>query len=149
MKVVRCLFVLLCATSLAVTGQQATAPEGTAAVIRALEHEWVVGQSRNDNSALNLIFDNALVYVEYGRLVTKGEYLSRIRESGPQLNQIVMDPMTVRTFGETTAVVVGTYREREGKGGPSGPRRWRFVDTWVYKKNGWVLVSAAAAPVSR
>jgi uncharacterized protein DUF4440 len=37
---------------------------GTAAAIRALEHEWVEGQSRNDNHALNLIFDNSLVYIE-------------------------------------------------------------------------------------
>ncbi|HET6175762.1 MAG TPA: nuclear transport factor 2 family protein [Candidatus Sulfotelmatobacter sp.] len=141
------LFVLLCATSVLLPGQQAS--EGSAgATIRALEHEWVEGQSRNDNVALDMIFDNALVYVEYGRLVSKGEYLSRIKKAGPQLNPIAMEAITVRAFGNT-AVVVGTYREKELKSRPREVRRWRFIDTWVYKKNGWVLVAAAAAPLSK
>lgn len=120
---------------------------GTAAALRELEHEWVEGQSHNDNRVLDLIFDNSLVYVEYGRLVTKSEYLLRIKGSGPQLSQIVMESMTVRTFG-TTAIVIGTYRERDLQGAKPQVRRWRFVDTWVYKERGWVLVAAAAAPVT-
>ena len=44
------------------------------------EHQWVDGRSWNDNRALDLIFDNAVVYVEYGQLVTKGDYLARIRQ---------------------------------------------------------------------
>jgi len=55
--------------------------------------------------------------------------------------------MSVRTFGNT-AIVVGTYRERAVKGEKVQLRRWRFIDTWVYKKNGWVLVAAAAAPLT-
>ena|ERR1700719_2009783 len=47
--------------------------------IRGLEHEWVEAQSRNDNRALNLILDRGVVYVEYGRLVTKADYLLRIK----------------------------------------------------------------------
>lgn len=54
-----------------------------------------------------------------------------------------MEAMTVHSFG-TTVIVVGSYRERQ-----RGVKRWRFVDTWVYKKNGWVLVSAAASPVAK
>ena len=114
-------------------------------MIRALEHDWVDGQSHNDNRALDLIFDNSLVYIEYGKLMSKGEYLSRIRQAGPALSQIVMEAMTVRVSGRT-AVTVGTYREREV--GKSGVKRGRFVDTWVNKKGGWVLVAAAAAPLS-
>jgi hypothetical protein len=113
----------------------------------ALEHEWAEGQSRNDNHALDLIFDNSLVYVEYGKLVTKSEYLLRIKDAGPQLSQVVLEPMTVRTFG-STAIVIGTYRERDVNAGRPRLRRWRFVDTWVYKERGWVLIAAAAAPLT-
>jgi Domain of unknown function (DUF4440) len=113
----------------------------------ALEHEWAEGQSRNDNHALDLIFDNFLVYVEYGKLVTKSEYLLRIKDAGPQLSQVVLEPMTVRTFG-STAIVIGTYRERDVNAVTPRPRRWRFVDTWVYNERGWVLVAAAAAPLT-
>jgi len=147
MRIARFFFILICAAPLSVFGQR-DGGGGTAAVIRALEREWVVGQSRNNNHALDLIFDNALVYVEYGRLVTKGEYLSRIKWATPQLDQIVMEPMTVRVFG-STAIAIGTYREKQAKAGQSGMRHWRFIDTWVYKESGWVLVAAAAAPLAK
>lgn len=145
MRTIGILLVLVCATTVSACGQAA---EGNAAAaIRALEHEWVEGQTRNDNGALDLIFDNALVYVEYGRLVTKGEYLSRIRQAGPQVSQIALEPMALRQEGKTV-IVTGTYREKMRAGGQSRPKRWRFIDTWVYKQNRWMLVSAAAAPVA-
>lgn len=140
-------FILVWAAAVPLCGQQGTEGDN-AMVIRALEHEWVEGQTRNDNRALDLIFDNALVYVEYGRLVTKGEYLSRIKQAGPGVSEVVLEGMTVREFGNTV-VTVGTYRERQRSSGQSGVKRWRFVDTWIFKKNGWVLVAAAAAPISK
>ena len=140
-------FILVCTTTVSLSGQQAE-DGGTAAAIRGLEHAWVEGQSRNDNGALDLIFDNSLIYIEYGQLVSKGDYLSRIKRAGPQVSQIIMEPMTVRTFGNT-AIVVGTYRERDVPGAKPALRRWRFIDTWVYKKSGWVLVAAAATPLAQ
>jgi len=145
MRIAGLCFLLVCTMALPLRGQEVE-ESGTAAAIRALEHAWVEGQSRNDNGALDLIFDNSLIYIEYGELVSKGDYLSRIKRAGPQLSQIIMEPMTVRTFGNT-AIVVGTYRERDAPGAKPALRRWRFIDTWVYKKSGWVLVAAAATPL--
>jgi hypothetical protein len=140
------LLIVLCTLSPSASAQEGN-EGGTEAAIRALEHEWVEGQSRNDNHALDMIFDNTLVYVEYGNLVTKGEYLARIKVASPQLSEIVMEPMTVRTFGNT-AIVVGTYREQDRLGGKRRVRRWRFIDTWVKETRGWVLVAAGAAPLA-
>jgi hypothetical protein len=139
------LFLMACA-GLALPAQEVS-DGGTVAAIRALEQEWTVGQSHNDNRVLDLIFDNALIYVEYGKLVTKGEYLARVKTASPELNQVVMEPMTIRVFGRT-AVVIGTYLEKQEQGGHRDMKRWRYVDTWVYKKNGWVLVAAGATRVS-
>jgi hypothetical protein len=113
-----------------------------------LEGERVKAQSHNDNHALDLVFDNALVYIEYGKVITKGDYLLRVRSAEPQLRQIVLEAMTVRTV-ENTAIVVGTYGETDVKGGKSLLRHWRFVDTWVNKKGSWMLVAAAAVPLSK
>ena len=104
MKIAACCCVLVCAASLSAWGQQLAAG-GTSAGIRALENAWTVGQSRNDSGALDLIFANALVYVEYGKLITKAEYLSRIERETLQPDQIVMGPMTVRTLASTAIVV--------------------------------------------
>jgi hypothetical protein len=58
-----------------------------------------------------------------------------------------MGAMTVRTFGDT-AVTVGTYYEKGASGNKAHLKRWRFVDTWVFKRGRWMLVAAAAAPFS-
>lgn len=145
MRMMGWLLVLVCATSPPVRAQ-GPADTGTATAIRALEHEWVEAQSHNDNAALDLIFDNALVYIEYGGLVSKGDYLLRVRSAKPQAQQIVMEPLTVRTFGDTV-IVIGSYRETSVKDGKPFLRRWRFVDTWVYEQGRWMLVAAAAAPI--
>jgi hypothetical protein len=147
MRTIGLWLVLVCATSLSNSAQEAGNSDAATAV-RALEGEWVRAQSHNDNHALDLIFDNALVYIEYGKLVTKGDYLLRVRSAKPQLAQIVSEPMTVRIV-EDTAIVVGTYRETNVKDGKPSFRRWRFVDTWVKEKGSWMLVAAAAVPLSK
>jgi hypothetical protein len=147
MRTIRLLLVLVCATSLSGSAQEAG--EGDAAkAVRALEGDRARAQSRNDNHTLNLIFDNALVCIENGKLVTKGDCLLRVRSAHANLQQIVPEAMTVRTV-ENTAIVVGTYRETDVKDGKSSSTRWRFVDTWVNKKGSWTLVAAAALPVSK
>lgn len=139
--------VLLCALTPCLAAQDA-ADAGTIAAIRALEQEWTLGQSRNNNRALDLIFDNSVVYVEYGKLVSKGEYLTRIKQNPPGFDQIAMGPMNVRLFG-STAIVVGTYMEKQLHSSTTHVKRWRFIDTWVYKRSGWVLVAAGASPITK
>jgi hypothetical protein len=136
-----------CATSVAISAQE-SANGNVATAIRTLEHAWYEAQAHNDNRALDLIFDNDLVYIEYGRLVTKGEYLSRVKSTKEPLPQIVMEATTVRTFGRT-AIVVGSYRETSMNNGRAGLKRWRFIDTWAYKGGRWMLVAAAAVPMSK
>lgn len=133
-------------TALHVAIALAQGPSNAETAIRALEKQWTYAQAHNDNRALDLIFDSDLVYVEYGRLVSKGEYLARIRRQVPSSDEVVMDPIAVHTF-ENTAIVIGGYREKKFQSNQHHIMRWRFIDTWVYKKNGWVLVAAAATPL--
>lgn len=95
-----------------------------------------------------MIFDNDLVYIEYGRLITKGDYLLRVKSPKAQLPRIVMETSTVHTFG-SSAIVVGSYRESGVNQGKAFVKRWRYLDTWVYKMGRWVLVEAAATPISK
>jgi hypothetical protein len=141
------LLVLVCAMSMSGEAQEAGGGDAATAV-RVLEGERVKAQSRNDNDALDLILDNALVYIEYGKVISKGDYLSRVKSAKPQPQQIVLEAMTVRTFGNTT-IVVGTYRETDVKAGKPLLKRWRFVDTWVHQKGRWMLVAAASAPLAK
>jgi outer membrane lipoprotein-sorting protein len=145
MKTIIWLLIIAFASVLSASAQESGGSRAESAV-DALERAWAVAQARNDNAALDLIFDNALVYIEYGKLMTKADYLQRIHKESPSLQQVVMEPMTIRIFGNT-AVVVGTYREKDIVDGKSVLQHWRYLDTWVYKARGWVLVAAAAAPM--
>ena len=136
-----CLFLLFWASVLSVRAQESDS--NIVATIRALEREWGDAQSRNDNGSLNLIFDNDLVYVEYGKLVSKRDYLARIKHEPPVGDAIAAEVLTIKTF-RNTALVVGTYRERLPGPGAREFKRWRFIDTWVYKNHTWVLAAAAA-----
>ena len=136
-----CLLMLLCVRVAPLPAQESDA--NTVIRIQALEHEWADAQSRNDNRSLDLIFDNELIYIEYGRLVSKADYLARIKRDAPVGDAIRMEVLTVKTFGNT-ALVIGTYGEKQMKTGRRDVKRWRFIDTWVYHDRGWVLVAAAA-----
>jgi hypothetical protein len=146
MKTTSLLLIVVSALSGSVSSQERSR-SSAASVIRDLEREWTVAESRNDNRALDVIFDNALVYIASGKLVTKGDYLERIHEGNSSVRKVVMEPMTVHMFGNT-AIVVGTYREKNIVNGKPLLRNWGFLDTWVCKKSGWVLVAAAAAPLT-
>jgi hypothetical protein len=119
-----------------------------ASAIQTLEHTWFEAQARNNNGTLNLIFDNDLVYIEYGRLIARGDYLLRVKSAQSQMAHIVMEASTVHTYG-SAAIVVGSYRETGMSHGKAWQKRWRYVDTWVYKKGRWKLVAAAASSISQ
>ena len=144
MRVICSIILLGCSPILLLHAQQTDV--GASGTIRSLEREWVDAQSRNNNRALDLILDNSVVYVEYGHLVSKADYLLRIKHQDPSTDEIVMEPITVRVFG-STAIVTGSYRETQRKAGTHTVTRWRFVDTWAYKKYGWVLIAAGSTPV--
>jgi Domain of unknown function (DUF4440) len=126
--------------------QQASAGN-EAATLRTLETQRFAAQSRHDNRELELILDSDLVWVESGKLLTKGEYLSQLKLSAAQ-PAAAMEAMTVKRFGDA-AIVIGSYREKHAPGAKASAERWRFEDTWVFKAQRWVLVAAAASPEAK
>lgn len=134
MRTIYFIIVLVWPMALLVSAQQPD--EATAAAIRAKEREWLEAQSHNNNQALNLILDNALVYVEYGRLVSKGDCLSRIRQQDAFTDEVVMDPPPSTNLRQ--------YRDCHGNLSRSSTNEWqtpcdslalcRYLDT----QEGWL-----------
>ena len=115
--------------------------------ILALEHAWNQAEALKDLKALDELFDNALVYVDFdGTLMTKAEFLSRVKFT--HLEQVVTESMSVQMYGNT-AIATGTYRSSEFKNGKQVVRRGRFVDTWALKGSTWVCIAAQATPILR
>src|ERR1700733_14324642 len=82
MRTIRLLLVLVCATSLSCFAQGA-GERALAKAARGGEGERVKAQACNNNHVRDLMFENALVYIESGKLVTKGDYLLRVKSPKP------------------------------------------------------------------
>lgn len=115
--------------------------------ILALEYAWDQAQERGDTKALSAIFHNSLTFVDYdGKILTKTEYLARVKADSSHLQQIVTESMNVQVLGNT-AIVAGTYRAKGVEDGKPYLRRRRFVDTWMLMNGRWVCVAAEATPI--
>jgi hypothetical protein len=111
----------------------------------ALEHAWNQAEAFNDLRALDSLFDNALVYVDYdGTMMNKAEFLSHAKSA--HLQQVVTQSMSVHVF-DNAAVVTGTYRATEIKHGKPVVHRGRFIDTWVYRDSKWACVAVQSTPL--
>lgn len=113
--------------------------------ILALEHAWNRAEELHDVVSLGALFDNAMVYVDSdGTLMTKGEFLSRVKSA--RVQKVVTLSMSVQLFGNT-AVATGIYEAHVLKNGKLDLERGRFVDTWVLRESTWVCIAAESTPI--
>jgi ketosteroid isomerase-like protein len=144
MKRIALAMILACA--IAATPQEVSV-SGARQSIAALEHAWDQALEHGDVKALSAIFDNGLIYVDYdGKLLTKPEYLLRVKENDTHLQQVVTEEMDVQIFG-STAIVVGTYKVKGLEKGKAYLQRGRFTDTWVFTGKNWICVAASTTPI--
>ena len=135
---------LLCC-AIAPLSAQSTDDSATRSKILALEHAWNQAEAFKDLHALDALFDDRLTYVDFdGSLLTKADFLQQVKNA--HVEQIVTESMSAHVFGGS-AIVTGTYRASDFKGGKTVVRRGRFVDTWIFKENKWVCVAAQATPI--
>jgi ketosteroid isomerase-like protein len=145
MKAIWFFIILICSLQGFASAQDAVA--SARSNILALEHAWDQAQERGDSKALATIFDNGLIFVDYdGKLLTKVEYMARVKSNATHMQQIVAEQMNVQMFGDT-AIVVGTYRVKGVENAMPFLRRGRFTDTWVLMGGHWICVAAATTPI--
>lgn len=138
--------IVACAASMSVAAQNDHHGDAQSNIL-ALEHAWDQAQERGDIKALSALFDESLVFVDYdGKILTKTQYLDRVKLDSSHVRQIVTESMNVQMFGNT-AIVVGTYRATGVENGRPYLRRRRFVDIWMLQGALWICVAAEATPV--
>jgi ketosteroid isomerase-like protein len=117
--------------------------------VQALESAWNMAEEKGDARAMNMIFDDSLIYVdEDGSLLTKTQFLDRVKARGPQVQSLVTKTIGVHVYGDT-AVIAGTYRVKGVERGKVYQRSGRFMDTWVLRKGAWACVIAQSTPILR
>jgi ketosteroid isomerase-like protein len=140
--------ILALTASLSVAAQNTNHLDAQSKIL-ALELAWDQAQEHGDIRALSAIFDNSLVFVDYdGKILTKAQYLDRVKLDSSHLQQIVTESMNVQMFGNT-AIVVGTYRAKGVENAKPYLRRRRFIDVWMLRGEHWICVAAQATPVAQ
>jgi hypothetical protein len=117
--------------------------------VLALESIWNMAEEKGDVRALDMIFDESMMYIdEDGSLLNKAQFLAHVKASGPAVQSITTQTIGVHAYGEAV-VVAGTYRVKGLAGGKAHMREGRFMDTWVLRRGTWVCVVAQSTPVLR
>jgi ketosteroid isomerase-like protein len=144
-KVSALLIALSCASLLAA---QTSANDAAArSTILALEYAWSRAETNGDIKALSGLFANSMVLTDYdGALLTKAEYLARVKSDAKSAGPVVTESMEVRVFKDS-AIVIGIYHTTGIDKGKPYLRRRRFIDTWLLIDGLWQCVAAAAVPI--
>src|SRR6266436_454104 len=123
-------------------------PEDAAkAKVIALEKAWNQAYKLGDTKALGTLLDDSLVLIEDdGSLKTKSEFLTSVKSTTANEEQVAPESMTVHVHGQT-AVAVGVFSAKGSRNGKPYVRRERFVDTWILKNGNWVCVATNATPI--
>ncbi len=138
--------VLLCAAAVWAAGQN-DSDAATKSKITALEQAWNQAYKMGDAKALESILDDAVVLVnDDGSVQSKADFLSSVKATNSQDQQVSPESMTVHVFG-STAIASGVMRVKGTEKGKTYVRRERFIDTWVNKGGHWVCVGTDATPV--
>lgn len=142
----RTLFViLLCAANLFA---QTDSTSATQSKIVALEKAWNQAYKLGDTRALSALLDEAIILVEDdGSVKTRSEFLSTVKASTGNEEQVEPESITVRLFGQT-AVALGVFAARGTRNGKPYVHRERFVDTWILKNGNWVCIATNATPIT-
>jgi ketosteroid isomerase-like protein len=144
-KICAFLIALSCVSPLA--AQSGTSDAAARSNILALEYAWGQAETNGDIKALSGLFANSMVLADYdGTLLTKAEYLARVKSDAKSAGQVVTESMEVQVFRDS-AIVIGIYHITGiGKAKPYLRRR-RFIDTWLLLDGRWQCVAAAAIPI--
>jgi ketosteroid isomerase-like protein len=118
------------------------------AQVLALERAWNQAYKAGDTKALAGILDNSLVLVEDdGSLRTKAEFLSTVKASTGNQEQVAPESLNVRVFGKT-AIAIGVLAVKSTKAGRTVTHRERFIDTWLNRDGSWVCIATDATPMT-
>ena len=138
---------LACAIAPAILWAQNIEERGDEAKISALERVRNRAEASGDLKALDALLDSELIYIDSdGSLMTKPDFLSKVKSAPPQRTIIVLTK--VQVF-EDTAIVNGTYQSKEFRNGKPLFRQGQFTDTWIYKGSAWVCIAAQNTLVLR
>jgi Domain of unknown function (DUF4440) len=145
MKLPLCLLLLVISYPAAAKDMPHEQAEST---VLALENAWNQAVRLKESGALQQLLVDGLIYIEYdGRMMSKGQYLARVRAPLLHPEHIVSESMRAHSYGNSV-IVTGVYREKGTRNHVPYLLRERFIDTWILQNGMWVCVSSQSTPIA-
>src|SRR5215472_15000474 len=131
--------ILIAASAIAITAQQADPRESK---LMVLERLWNEAQVNRDASALDALVSSRFMNTEWdGTISDKQQFLADIRDPHFKPSQANVSEMKMNFFGDT-AVVTGIYHTAGTYQGKPYDHVGRFTDTWVIDQGKWQCVAS-------
>jgi len=112
--------------------------------IERLEQRRIQAILDVDMPSLYAIYADDFFYnLAAGTSLTRAEYLPMYESGDLKVNKSVSEGRDIRVYGDT-AVVTGVVRVNATIKGENRDLRLRYLNVWVKRANGWVLVARQA-----
>jgi len=140
-------FIGIIGTALVILGS-AGALAAPADDIERMEQERIQALIDADMPTLNAIYADDFFYnVASGQSVTKAEYLPRYESGDIKINVSESESRDIRVYGNT-ALVNGIVHVNATIGGEDKDFRLRYLNVWVKRSKGWVLVARQSTNIA-
>jgi len=107
-----------------------------------LENQWAAGLVKRDRALFDKLLDKKFIYTENDKLMRRDDVLRDMVSGSDTVTAARNKGMEVHQFGGSAAAVTGWLIVEGRSGGTPFTHRYRFTDTWVKRKAGWLIVAA-------
>ena len=144
----RLLFLVLVAIAVAAIAQDKANPSAEKSMVLALENAWNQAELHHDASAVDALVAETFISVDHhGHLQTKAQYITDLKDTSFNPEQISNTDTSVYIYGNT-AIVTSAYRTKGTDNGKPFVHHGRFTDTWVNMNGKWKCVANQETLVS-
>jgi ketosteroid isomerase-like protein len=121
------------------------------ATIKDNENKWEAAIGSHDISFIqSVVADDFMGVYTDGKIQNKSALIAQSKKDKDTYKSAKNEKLSVRTYGPSVAVVVGTSREKgTGKDGKAFDRTFRFTDTWVDRNGQWQCVAGQVMLVKK
>lgn len=147
---VNCLCAVPAATATAQTVRRGAAIAGNAArQITALRRELLDAIRSRDRKTLERLYADDFTHTHaVGRVDNKSQRIAALVSGETTIESAEVDDMSIRTYGATTAIVIGQSTIK-GQGEGQSTTRYRWLAVYVKRAGRWQIVASQATRIEQ
>lgn len=130
-------------------GRRAAPANTTLRQITALRRELLEAIRKRDRKTLERLYVDDFTHTHaVGRVDDKSQRIAALVSGEPTIESAEVDDMSVRTYGGTTAIVIGQSTIK-GQGEGQSPTRYRWITVYVKRAGRWQIAASQATRIEQ